>query len=226
MKENRVSTQVVPRKHGRSTYLTDKVPNNNQANTTFGRCQSKRSSAGISENQHFSEIEHLITPAALLSTTFGQRTKHCDTDHTAMRIHTSQDRKPSREWTPFKISVQRHPSSSQHPVMTTTSDKLQTTVKCSTSLNSPEIRKQQWLFNHNAKSARDGQNASNSVDLEQPQRLESNTIKRSCEMTQSCGNDGINAPTSQADLRRINNMKSTNRGRMLHSLALLEQSAP
>jgi len=110
-KQNRASTQVVPRKHGRPTYLTDEVPNDNQVNATFRCCQSKGSWSGFSENPHFSEIEHLITPTALPSTTFGKWAKRCDTDHTTMRNRTIQDWKASRKWSPLKTSVQRYSSS-------------------------------------------------------------------------------------------------------------------
>jgi len=119
MQENSISTQVVPRKHGRSTNLTDVVPNNNQANVTFRRCQSKDYWAGFSENPHFSEIEHSITPTALPSKTFGKRLKRSDNDHAAMRIHTNQGWKAHRKWMPLKASMQRSSPNAQHPVMTT-----------------------------------------------------------------------------------------------------------
>ena len=48
--------------------------------------------------------------------------------------------------------------------------------------------------------------------------------KKAYEMIQSRENDGINAPTSQADLRRIKTAKSRDTGRMLHLVSLLEVS--
>jgi len=76
MKQNRESIEVVPRKHELSVYSKNEGLHKPGTQYTFRHCQSMGSWAGISENPHISEIELLIAPTALLSITFGKRTKH------------------------------------------------------------------------------------------------------------------------------------------------------
>jgi len=73
--------------------IYDETQNNNDTHRTFEPSQSEGYSAGIRENQRFSEIEHSIMPTALPQTTLKKRPNRSDANHETMRAQTNQEKK-------------------------------------------------------------------------------------------------------------------------------------